>query len=116
MFSLATSSLTDRMKLMTKQHVKVMATEKRKLNLQEDRANSIDWTAKREEVSHKYELYEKYNKMKAHGNTDKFILMVLPQAKQVIDAMAKTKKAASPQQTSPRKMSPRKAKKNKTKT
>jgi len=96
MFSLVTSSLADCMKLMTEQHVEVMAIDNRKLKLQEDRANSIDWAAKREEVSHKHELHKKHNQMKADGNTDKFILPVLPRAKQVIDTMAKTKKTASP--------------------
>jgi len=100
MFSLATSSLADRMKLMTEQHAERMAIENRRLALEEARAKSIDWKAKREEVSHKCELYEKYNKMKDDGKSDEFILMVLPQAKQIIDALAETE---SPKRTSPRK-------------
>jgi len=58
MFSLATRSSADRMKLMTEQHAEVMAMENRKLKQQEGRAASIDWSAKREEVLHKYELYD----------------------------------------------------------
>ena len=64
MVSLATSSSADRMKLMTEQHAKRMAIEKRRLELEEARAATVDWKAKREEVSHRYELYEKCNKMK----------------------------------------------------
>ena len=52
---------------------------------------------------HKCELYEKYNKMKADGKSDEFILMVLPQAKQIIDTMAKMTAVESPKRTSPRK-------------
>ena len=100
MFSLATSSSADRMKLMTEQHAERMAIENRRLALEEARAKSIDWKAKRDEVSHRYELYEKYNKMKDSGKSDEFILMVLPQAKQIIDALAETE---SPKRTSPRK-------------
>jgi len=100
MFSLATSSLADRMKLMTKQHAERMAIENRRLELEEARAKTTDWEAKREEVLHKYKFYEKYNKMKDDDKSDEFILMVLPQAKQIIDALAKTE---SPNRTSPRK-------------
>jgi len=100
MFSLATSSSADRMKLMTEQHAERMAIENRRLELEEARAKTTDWKAKREEVSHKYKLYEKYNKMKDNGKSDEFILMVLPQAKQIMDALAKTE---SPKRTSPRK-------------
>jgi len=100
MFSLATSSSADRMKLMTEQHAERMAIENRRLALEEARAKSIDWKAKREEVSHRYELYEKYNKMKDSGKSDEFILMVLPQARDIIDALAETE---SPKRTSPRK-------------
>jgi len=38
--------------------------------------------------------------MKDNGKSDEFILMVLPQAKRIINAIAKTE---SPKQTSPRK-------------
>jgi len=100
MFSLATSSSADRMKLMTEQHAKRMAIENRRLQLEEARAASVDWKAKPEEVSHKYELYEKHNKMKEDGKSDEFILIVLPQAKQIINALAETE---SPKQRSPRK-------------
>jgi len=88
------------MKLMTKQHAKRMAIENRRLELEEERAKTIDWKAEREEVSHNYKLYEKYNKMKDDGKSDEFILIVLPQAKQIINALAKME---SPKQTSPRK-------------
>jgi len=100
MFSLATSSSADLMKLMTEQHAKRMAIENRRLELEEERAKLIDWKAKREEVSHKCKLCEKHNKMKDNGKSDEFILMVLPQAKDIIDALAKTE---SPTRTSPRK-------------
>jgi len=97
MFSLATSSSSDRMKLMKEQHDVMkeqhderMAIENRRLKLEETKAASVDWKAKREEVAHKYELYERYNKMKNDGKTDEFILIVLPQAKEIIDALAKT--------------------------
>jgi len=100
MFSLATSSSSGRMKLMKEQHAKRMAIEKRRLKQEETRAASIDWKAKREEVSHNYELYEKCNKMKDNSKRDEFILIVLPQAKQIIDALAKTE---SPNRLSPRK-------------
>jgi len=100
MFSLATSSSADRMKLMTDQHAERMAVENRRLELEEARAASVDWKAKREEVSHKFELCEKCNKMKDDGKSDEFILMVLPEAKKIIDALAKTE---SPKRTSPRK-------------
>jgi len=100
MFSLVTSSSSDRMKLMKEQHAERMAIENRRLKLEETRAASVDWKAKREEVSHNYELYEKYNKMKDDGKSDEFILIVLPQAKQIIDALAKTE---SPKRSSPRK-------------
>jgi len=106
MFSLATSSSADRMKLMTKQHAERMAIENRRLELEEARAKTIDWKAKREEVSHNYELYEKCNKMKEDGKSDEFILTLLPQVKQIIDALAETespKRASPPKQTSPRK-------------
>ena len=100
MFSLATSSSADRIKLMTEQHEERMVIENRKLQLAETKAAAIDWQAKREEVSHRYELFEKYEKMKESGKSDEFILLVLPQAKEIIDALAMT---ASPKRTSPRK-------------
>jgi len=102
MFSLATSSSSDRMKLMKEQHSERMAIENRRLELEETKAASVDWKAKREEVLHNYELYEKYNKMKDNGKSDEFILIVLPQAKQIIDVLAKTE---SPKRSSPRKKS-----------
>ena len=86
MFSLATGSSADRMKPMTEQHAKRMSIENRRLALEEARAASVDWRAKRKEVSHKCELHEKCNKMKEDGKSDDFILTVLPQAKQIIDA------------------------------
>jgi len=89
---------------MTEQHAERMAIENRRLALEEARAKSIAWKAKREEVSHKYGLYEKYNKMKDDGKSDEFMLMVLPQAKQIIDALAETE--------SPKRMSPRKRNRN----
>ena len=100
MFSLATSSSADRIKLMTQQHAEVMSIEKQKLELLKAKADSIDWASQREEVSLQFELYEKCNKMKDDGKSDEFILMVLPQAKRIIDAIAKTE---SPKRTSPRK-------------
>jgi len=100
MFSLATSSSADCIKLMTRQHAEVMSIEKQKLELLKAKADSIDWASQREEVSLQFELYEKHNKMKDDGKSDEFILMVLPQAKRIIDAIAKTE---SPKRTSPRK-------------
>jgi len=100
MFSLATSSSADRIKLMTQQHAEVMSIEKQKLELLKAKAASIDWASQREEVSLQFKLCEKHNKMKDDGKSDEFILMVLPQAKRIIDAIAKTD---SPKRTSPRK-------------
>jgi len=100
MFSLATSSSADRMELMTEQHARWMAVENRRLALEEARAKSIDWKAKREQVSHKRKLHEKCNKMKDDSKSDGFILMILPQAKQIMDALAETE---SPKRTSPSK-------------
>ena len=77
-----------------------MVIENRKLQLEEARAASVDWKAKREEVSHRHELFEKCEKMKDSGKSDEFILLVLPQAKEIIDALAQT---AAPKRTSPRK-------------
>jgi len=47
--------------------------------------------------------------MKANGKTDDFILMLLPEAKQVIDALAmsKAKETMRPKQMSPRRMKKR---------
>jgi len=100
MFLLATGSSADRIKLMTEQHAERMAIEKRRLKLEEDMAKLFDWKTKREEVSHKCELHEKCTEMKHDRKSDEFILMVLPQAKDIIEALAKTE---SPKRTSPRK-------------
>jgi len=86
MFSLATSSLADRL---TQQHAEVVDIQNKKLTLQEARAKSIDWAAKRDQVSHMHELCEKHNKMKADGKSDEFILMLLPEAKKITDVIDK---------------------------
>ena len=96
MFGVAKSSSEARLKLMADQHKETMDIERRKVTLEEQRAAAMDWSAKREQLAYKSELYDKYAKLQADGLDDDTIVSMFPEVQFVIDA----KKAKKPRPNS----------------